>query len=110
MSWKFKECRVWRAPIEYFSFGSYRSRDKGMRVERTFDGSRIHDDARIAPDSCRIFNPTANVACISKQSWYSTVFLLVFFLSFFLFRLSLSLSFLLEDDSCSVNGSACAVS
>lgn len=36
-------------------------------VRRT--ASCIHDEMRGSPpDSCRIFNPTANAACISKQS------------------------------------------
>jgi len=54
-------------------------------VQRT--ASCIHDDARIPPDSCRIFNPTANVTCISKQSRHVLPFFFCSF-SFLLFFFS----------------------
>lgn len=67
--------------LEHFLSENNQSWDKETRkpmrrthVRRTTSpvlcqSSCIHnDEARIPPDSCRIFNPTANVACISKQS------------------------------------------
>lgn len=80
-------CYYWGRCIIALSelFSARKQINRGIRkctrrcVEHTFNGrtaspglrqsSRIHNDvARVPPDSCRIFNPTANAACISKQS------------------------------------------